>query len=219
MQMPHRSPSAPAQTGLDLERIQFLTRNFRILQGLRIKVPIGLILMAYGAAELVGTHWHGIVPLTGVTLVRFARPWAYYRQRFGEVERPDRRFFTVTNPWALVAAVVFGYGNVLWLAFVPSVRPIYLLCGVILIWLWFETGRSPHLYYYPLLGSLVLVVGTPNAAFGSRLPVMGRFGIAALFTGAVVVLVGLLDHRQLVVGMPQLPQTAEDDEATVEAQP
>jgi hypothetical protein len=28
----------------------------------------------------------------------------------------------------------------------------------------------------------------------------------------VTVLIGLLDHRQLVVGMPQPPQTAEDNE-------
>jgi hypothetical protein len=219
MQMPRPSPQAHAQTGLDLERVRFLTRNFKLLQGLRIKVPVGLFLVATGVAELVGFRWQSIFLVPVFVLARSAMPAVYYRRRFGEVERPDRRFFTVTNPWALVAAVMFVLGSFEWLVTAPSVRPIYVLCGVILIWLWFEMGHCHYLYYYPLLGALVLAVAAPNATFGYLFPNMESLETAAIFTGTMVVLVGLLDHRQLVVGMQPLPQTAEDDEATAEAQP
>lgn len=217
MQIYHRSPHVDAQAGPDLERIRFLTRNFRLLQGLRIKVPMGLLLMAAGTANLGAIPLYVTILLASFALFRSPVAEAYYRRRFGEVERPDRRFLTATRPWALLAAVAFLYGNVAWLLTAPhNARPVYVFCGVVLIWLWLETGRSRNLHYYPLLGSIILAAGAPNATLGYLFPAMATFMAASISTGAVIVVIGLLDHRQLVVGMPQLPRTAEDHEAPVQ---
>jgi hypothetical protein len=217
MQISHRPPHVVAQAGPDLERIRFLTRNFRLLQGLRIKVPMGLLLMAAGTANFGAFPLYATFLIATFAIFRSAMAEAFYRRRFGEVERPDRRFVTVTRPWALIAAVVFLYGNVAWLIAAPhNARPVYVFCGVVLIWLWLETGRSRYLYYYPLLGSLILAAGAPNATFGYLFPAMATFRAASIFAGAVIVVVGLLDHRQLAVGMPRLPRAAEDHEAPVQ---
>jgi hypothetical protein len=72
----------------DLDRIRFVTRHFDDLQGLRYRVPLGLITLSLG-----GTVYFSNPPLVllravlfagAVLLMIFAR--RYYRRTFGEVE-------------------------------------------------------------------------------------------------------------------------------------
>ncbi|MFY9820691.1 MAG: hypothetical protein WAM82_04865 [Thermoanaerobaculia bacterium] len=74
----------------DLDQIQFVTRHFNELQGLRLMMPAGLI--ALGLAFAVGFHnvpaqIFSVVVVVGAILLR-VRLRSYYQTRFGEVESP-----------------------------------------------------------------------------------------------------------------------------------
>ena len=73
------------------DRIQFVTRHFNDLQGLRYLVPLGLITLSVGGTTYFSS-WpmllRGVFLLTALVLM--FRAGAYYRSRFGEVEsQPD----------------------------------------------------------------------------------------------------------------------------------
>jgi hypothetical protein len=74
----------------DLDQIQFVTRHFNELQGLRLMVPPGSFFL--GLAAAVGFHTlpaqiFPVAVLLGTILLR-ARLRGYYQTRFGEVEAP-----------------------------------------------------------------------------------------------------------------------------------
>ena len=66
----------------DLDRIRFITRHFNDLQGLRYGVPLGLITLGLGGTTLLR------VVLFPVALLLLLGAKRYYRNTFGEVERP-----------------------------------------------------------------------------------------------------------------------------------
>ena len=76
-------------TNRDVERIRFVTEHFNDLQGLRILVPTGLILLSQGVMSFFPA-WPLLVLYALTTLGSFAlmlRAGAYYRRTFGEVEQ------------------------------------------------------------------------------------------------------------------------------------
>jgi hypothetical protein len=67
----------------DLDRIRFITRHFNDLQGLRYGVPLGLITLSLGGTTLLRT-----ASFLGAFLLLLGAK-RYYRNTFGEVERPQ----------------------------------------------------------------------------------------------------------------------------------
>jgi hypothetical protein len=142
-------------------------------------------------------------------LMRRVNP--YYR-RLGLVERPTTNY--LATPWPRMVAAIALMGWYAWMLAHPPHDPrcLYVGVGGVLIWLWFDMGRSLSLLYYPVLGLLVLAVGAPNRTFGYLLPAMGSAAMGNIFVGSVVLLVALLDHRQLVVALARFPTPAEEPE-------
>jgi hypothetical protein len=66
----------------DLERICFVTRHFNDLQGLKIWIPLGLITLGLQGPMLLRAGLIG-----GALLLMLGARW-YYRNTFGEVQRP-----------------------------------------------------------------------------------------------------------------------------------
>jgi hypothetical protein len=75
-------------TTRDVERIRFVTQHFNDLQGLRLLVPLGLIVLSVGGTTYFDNRPLMILRaglfLAGALLMLGAR--RYYRDRFGEVE-------------------------------------------------------------------------------------------------------------------------------------
>src|SRR5436305_821109 len=75
-------------TTRDVERIRFVTQHFNDLQGLRLLVPLGLIVLSVGGTTYFDNRPLVILRaglfLAGALLMLGAR--RYYRDRFGEVE-------------------------------------------------------------------------------------------------------------------------------------
>jgi hypothetical protein len=159
-------------------------------------VPLGLVL---GVAMLAGAF-----PL-------MRRVKTYYRQ-LGHVEQPAIKYRT--NPWPPMVATAAWFVWFFWMKSHPPHDPrcLYAGGGVLLIWLWFDMGRSEALLYYPALGFLVLAVGAPSRTFGYLLPAMGSAGPCYVFVGLVLLLVALLDHRQLVAALARFPRPVEEPE-------
>jgi hypothetical protein len=71
-----------------LDRVRFVTRHFNDLQGLRLLVPLGLMILSLGGATYFANRSlvlvRGALFLAG-TLLLLGAP-RYYRRRFGEVE-------------------------------------------------------------------------------------------------------------------------------------
>jgi hypothetical protein len=68
----------------DLERIRFVTRHFRDLQGLRRLVPAGLAML--GGVGLISTGWPLALVLFAGACLLLLGAGRYYRSTFGEVE-------------------------------------------------------------------------------------------------------------------------------------
>lgn len=85
----------------NLDRIQFVTRHFNELQGLRCMVPLGLITLGAGLAAAFPSIplllLYGVVTVGALLLLTRSR--SYYRTTFGEVERQP------VNPSAQLATV------------------------------------------------------------------------------------------------------------------
>jgi hypothetical protein len=71
----------------NLDRVRFVTQHFNDLQGLRYRVPLGLITLSLGGATYFSS-WP--MPLRGAFIlaafILMFRAKAYYRRTFGEVE-------------------------------------------------------------------------------------------------------------------------------------
>jgi hypothetical protein len=215
---PPRAPRA-STTAEHLDHIRFVTRNFSRLQGLRsTKLTWALMFLTWGAGDLVPPSPWGVALLLAVLAGMYGgaillrrRMNPFYR-RLGQVEPPVTNYLAVPWPRKIAAIALVGW-YVRMLAYHPhDPRCLYVGVGGVLIWLWFDMGRSPSLLYYPALGSLVLAVGAPSRTFGYLLPAMGNAGLANVFLGFVLVIVAVLDHRQLVVTLARFPMPAEEPE-------
>jgi hypothetical protein len=215
-----RAGGAPraSTTAERLEQIRLVTRHFSRLQGgLNTKLPwaIGLLLM--GVSDLTPPSAWGFALFFPVLVLTYGgffllmRKVNQYYRRLGQVERPVTNYLAA--PWPRKVAFIAYAGWFVWiLNNHTEPRWLYAGIGAILIWLWFDMGRSLSLLYYPVLGVLVLAAGAPDRTFGYLLPAMGSAALSHIFVGFVIALVALLDHRQLVVTLARFPITAEQPE-------
>jgi hypothetical protein len=184
----------------DLDRIRFITRHFRDLQGLSLWVPFGLILIGHGFSGIFDPV-SGILPVAVLSaLCLMTGAGVYYRKTFGEVEQRPPSLSERSSPWLLV-------GTLLWagpLLLIPSYIPLppaqsgYVIWSSLLLGFWVLKGRSWLRGYYPALGVLLLGFAALGAPSAHVLPAFARPGIADILCGASLTVAGLLDHRQLV---------------------
>jgi len=120
----------------DLERIQFVTRHFHSLQGLRHLVPLGLITLSAVACFMEAPLlFLGAVPLLGAVLLMLGAR-RYYGEAFGLAE-PRQAPRPATEP--LCTSIYSSTGPAPWLASSPS--PISTLQRTLLL-----IGLAPFLY-------------------------------------------------------------------------
>lgn len=117
----------------DLDQVQFVTRHFNELQGLRLWVPTGLVLL--GLAIAAAFHSIPALILSGVivmgTVLLRVRLRSYYPTRFGQVEAPAPGFepvlslnlagptMAVAAPRRTLSSVARLIGAFAGLAFIP----------------------------------------------------------------------------------------------------
>lgn len=234
----------------DLDRLDFVQRHFKDLQGLRTALGVGLVLIGFGLVDQVSARPLLIsVPLAfalvgGLLAGRLGR--RYYQRRFSEVERLPAAGGTELSsvpvhgsdapaPWAaarrpvnplaqrLLIPVITAYALVVTVLSVGSQHSVMWSPGPVLalgsyfafgvsfigVWLWRERRLSQS--YYLVLGILLLGLVATGACLRSVLPVLQDLGLARfllpllasfsraqLLCGLLLVVVGLLDHLQLV---------------------
>jgi hypothetical protein len=90
---------------------------------------------------------------------------------------------------------------------VSPARMVQVLCifhAALLLWRWARLQRVPGQLYYPLLGSLLLLLAAFPGAVTGGVPAWGVWGRAVALVGGVWMLVGLLDHRSLALALGSL---------------
>lgn len=211
-----------------LQRLRTITENFESWQGLRL-VPQGFACMVVGMMSLLvwnpPSWWTLSSSVTIALVIPCVLPlvWVrkgierYYRTTFGDVVESQGRKsnLSLSNafPWIWMGTIVDGLLIEAGVRFLVS--PLVL---AFLIWRhWSITGqeRKHHLAIAALSGVASLL---PLALPWSKdLHTANHFFLVA---GLVLVVVGLLDHRELVRAVrPLLPSDLEDpsDEAGDEA--
>ena len=195
----------------DLDRIRLVTRNFGALQGFRIMVPVGMLLVAQGIdnghASSSPLPYISMAIMIGAICLMLLTP-RYYRARFGEVEtRP------LSSSRRIVAVALLVLASVLLLVLVPILgfRHQGLLPSLITLlsstWLWrgfrlflgtalLVTGisRGPARRHHLVLGGVLLGLSIPPAV----LPPEEYMRVTTLFCGVAMILAGVLDHWLLV---------------------
>jgi hypothetical protein len=188
----------------DLDRIGFVTRHFEDLQGLRLLVPFGMMLLSQGLSP-----WFERLPLALALLCHMTlfaggmhlanRSPRYYRNLLGEVEAPTERIFAHWLLVVVLAAAVLAY--LLAFGSLTFPRLCSILSGAALLGLWIVREGRWSQSYHLLLGGLVSAVAV-LAPDGSR--ALQRelfFGLS----GACLIVAGLLDHWQLVHTLGRRP--------------
>lgn len=196
----------------DFDRIRYVTQHFQDLQGLQLRVPLGLIFLSSGLVSLFDSFLlllvEVVVILGAWLLIRRSR--SYYRTTFGEVQRPASTRFQFLARLVLVA---LGLGIMVFLiasGHFSALRMQYLLFGLAHLGLWTERGGRWADAYDLLLAMLLLCLAAP--ATSSALPALGHRGMAQILCGFASLLAGLLDHRQLILTLS--PLTAAELEAS-----
>lgn len=214
-----------------LRRIQFVTRYYDWLQGLRF-LPMGLALLGFATWALLNPAAIGAQPsrlgatvLTGGLLVALGLYWVigrYYRRRFGEVRpseatRRTRRKMLLTF---VVAGLALSQGAILLGGRSPG-QPLpvpqgLVLCALALVAYWAWTGRFVRHYltaagvmagagllHHLGINPLCALLHTAEAVSVRRCDVITLH----LVSGLALVVLSVLDHRLLVrVLRPSLPE-------------
>jgi hypothetical protein len=214
-------------TAHDLDRIRFVSRHFRALQGLRLRVPFGLFLVArtlWPDHQLSVRQVLLVLALPAAAGILAWRAKSYYDDHLGHVEPPR------VNPLGPRAQLAVAVGALLlWTSFLilifalPSAfdrhsagsaaaAPHNATAAVLelLAWsgiffgTWIVRGRSFLQSHYLFLGVLFLALALPEHASG--LAFLGALSVrpAGIVEGAALALGGLLDHWLLVHTMSAL---------------
>jgi hypothetical protein len=217
----------------DFDRISFVTRHFRELQGLRQQVPLGLVLLSQGlmptmhlvpsAGKLLylPLYFLFVMGLNVGAMVLMSRVPRHYRNLFGEVEvrggAAPSSYWPVFVLASLVLLYRFAVGSLsLW-------RILGMLCGSVLLAGWCRREHRWSQSYHLLLGGLLLALALllHVSAFGALQRVFGSVAeisptlanllnpaeqaVFGSLAGLSLILAGLLDHRQLVRTLGHLP--------------
>jgi hypothetical protein len=193
----------------ELERIKSVTANYFFWQGLRW-VPLGIVIIAFGFRQ---TPWW---PLTGawddvflfalVALGAVVSPFIgrYYRRTFGHViddaEAHHRREAT---KWFLVYPLMF-FSLLIDMLYLPAffvTGPVWA-AGILAYWSSTGHGR-PH---YLLASSCMFLLG-PVQWLEFVEPGKPMFAIFGLLLGAIYIVGGILDHRELCQILPPVKES------------
>lgn len=187
----------------DLERVRYVTENYRGLQGLRT-IPFGFLFVILGAVMAVKPTWFVDTPLllvlllVGVLLSRLIEPLiqGYYERRFGRVE-PDPEQTRREWRWSIIWFVAFMVGNILNLSLSLS---ILIWAMPLLVYTLMRYWPKRRYAMHQIAG--VLVVG------GLMLLVfLNIIGWAAFFVACGLIEIGtsIIDHMLLVRTFKPVP--------------
>lgn len=192
----------------DLDRVGFVTRHFKDLKGLQWLVPVGmmytmqaLLPLFDGLPAALGFAFIA-VNAAGATLLMFAAK-RYYRRLLGEVEVRDKTAFVAFLPALALAADLYAGGSL------SLLRAECVIYGSCLLGYWCAREYRWSQGYHLVLGGLLLAV----ALFGLHGSVAAQREVVYGLAGASWILAGLLDHRQLVRALGQLPPPELDEAA------
>ena len=188
-----------ATTTADLERIRSVTSNYFFWQGLRL-VPLGLIIAIF---SFKATPWWPLAGAWGDILLFSIVAGAistspligrYYRRTFGRVrDDPDAHRRRDTMKWFLVYPLMIA-SLIIDIIF----KPLFFITGPVwaagIMAYWSSTGRGrPHY----LVASLCMLGLTAIQWLGFVEPGKQMFSVFGLVLGAIYIIAGLLDHREL----------------------
>jgi hypothetical protein len=183
----------------EVERIRRVTSNYFFWQGLRW-VPIGVVVMALGLRRTnwspIADAWEDLLLLCLIVLVTVLSPLigVYYRRSFGDVrDDPDAHQRREMMKWLLVYPLM-----ILSLVIDIKFRPAFFVTGPVwcsgILAYWLSTGRGrPHY----LIASMSMLGLSALQWFGFVERGKQMFSVFALVLGAIYIIGGLLDHREL----------------------
>lgn len=183
----------------EVERIRRVTSNYFFWQGLRW-VPIGIVVMALGLRRTnwspIAGAWEDLLILCLIVLVMALSPLigVYYRRSFGDVrDDPDAHQRREMMKWLLVYPLM-----ILSLVIDIKFKPAFFVTGPVwcsgILAYWLSTGRGrPHY----LIASMSMLGLSALQSFGFVEPGKQMFSVFALVLGAIYIIGGLLDHREL----------------------
>ena len=188
-----------------LERVKYVTKNYRTLQGLR-QVPIGIFLLAVAISNSGIWPWYTVwkpvsdLCVLALMLVGHALVGVYYKKNFGQVQPVTRseRDTRIGIVFVLTLVVAFVLDVVFW----PPVSVIGLTLAAGLFGGWWKDGKL-KVHYVPAAGVLAVVsllplmsTITPEQLFGVGIP---------LSLGVVTIFIGVGDHLVLKRFLPPAP--------------
>ncbi|HEX9943216.1 MAG TPA: hypothetical protein VGG03_14445 [Thermoanaerobaculia bacterium] len=186
----------------DLKRMQAVTENFFLWQGLRL-VPFGLMGIFY-AIHLAEPSWwplQGVsnelilVAVLALTLVAFSWIGRYYDRNFGKVRGlPGRHARRDAIKWWVVypamGASLFVDG-----VLKPPVFVSGLVWGAAVVAYWASTGRGRR-HYLAIAALFAALTFVPALGLVSAGKAM--IGLFMGVLGGVYILAGIFDHLELV---------------------
>lgn len=219
----------------ELRRIQFVTKFFPYMQGLRL-LPIGLgmlVLAAWaswrespGVVTLLHPEKLPVLLLAALPVLGlYALLGVYYRRSYGMVRQPWTtrrrvlRAMLTVSILGMVMGILESSGPSS-----PAPTGAFLgLLGLSFTWCWIRSGFQAHHYF--VTGMAVMMFATvhtlgfpPVGALLQTLPFTSEAHLpeVTLFStwGVALVVLGLLDHRMLVSTLRPIPDT--EPEATPE---
>jgi hypothetical protein len=175
-----------------LDRVQFLSRNYESLQGLRA-APLGVFAVVFGLNLLIA-DWPAPAPAIGMLLLfasLVAMPVAhlalraYYRRTFGYAQpRPNTRDALYALLFVIGLALDGQFG-----------LPVSLFALAAVVYLLDQWWRARDLrFHYALLALVMLGYALATAL----IPAGQRLAASAVAIGVVILLGGLLDHLLLL---------------------
>lgn len=207
------------------ERIEYVTRHFAELQGLRI-IPFALYLLAGAAYDATWSYpghrtWGmGLLWLIGVgSLLAYARLGSYYRHHFGNVQprrnRRQQRLISLLFISFLVLNIALGFIDRVIAERYHSllVGGWWLLLAVVLLAIWgvagFPLGWPRRFSMWPIL--LLLVSGSWNlpGAPSQEACYPNGFNLCVAFDlllATAIAAGGYYNHRLLIDTLQPLPR-------------
>lgn len=183
------------------DQVQFYTRNFDALQGLKL-VPFGVFFLAMGA------DWLGeqgdlslSLPAFALTLLAYWLISRYYARHFGRViPEGSAKIQNFLLPLG-VALILWSAAAVdYWIRLPVSVFGLVL--ALALLGLWGLQGRRVRIHYAIMAGLIALISLAPLIGVGEGWSIIQPPGsLYNLIIGAILVIGGILDHMVLVNGL------------------
>lgn len=183
----------------ELDRIRDVTSNYFFWQGLRW-VPLGILVMAAGIRHTpwspLSRAWEDGLFFTIFVAVVIVSPLIgrYYRRTFGQVsDDPDLHQRRETLKWFLVYPLM-TFALIIDVVY----KPAFFVTGPVwsagILAYWCSTGRGrPHY----LIASVCMLLLSPMQWLGLVEPGKPMLSVFAVLLGAIYIIGGMLDHREL----------------------